>query len=192
MKRIGKIRGVLAFAGTLFFVVAGATYAQPDDKRTRQVEEIRAKVDRQVAEAEGDEPSSVFIMSFEGNGKMNPYPAVGIFTTKMKFYYTYGDREKNPYPDRLIKITVETRRSSSTEKTQVVFDETGEMVFYEKKVEPDYPSQKLVYFAGGRAFRVENNGKRLRLTSKEAGDLVRVVTGDSNRLKMIFKSSLTE
>jgi hypothetical protein len=192
MKKIGKIQSVLAFAGTLFFVVVATTYAQPGDKRTRAVDEVRASVDRQVAQAEGDDPSSVFIMTFEGNGKLNPYPAVGIFTTKMKFYYTYGDREKNPYPDRLIKIVVETRRSTNTEKTEVVFDETREMVFYLKKVEGDEPSEKLVYFASGRAFRVENNGKGLRLTSREAADLVRLVTGDSNRLKMIFKASLTE
>jgi hypothetical protein len=192
MKQIRKIQSVLAFAGTLFFAVVMTTYAQPGDKRTRAVDAVRANVDRQVAEAEGDDPSSVFIMTFEGNGKLNPYPAVGIFTTKLKFYYTYGDREKNPYPDRLIKIVVETRRSANTEKTEVVFDETREMLFYRKKVEGDETSEKLVYFARGRAFRVENNGKKLSVTSREAGDLVRLVTGDSNRLKMIFKASLME
>ena len=81
----------------------------------------------------------------------------------MKFYYTYGDREKEPYPNRLLKIVVAVARSDRQEYSEFVFDESEQMVFYLDKKDK---VERRVYFAAGRAIRFEQGGRMLSLKGR--------------------------
>lgn len=80
------------------------------------------------------------------NKNNGSYPAVGIFQSVVKFYFTYGNREKNPYPNRLLKIEIETKRSSSVEKYEYLFNENEQLIFYfESKIRDEEKAEKRVY-----------------------------------------------
>lgn len=180
-------------AGTLIFVFAFAAgaFAQSSDKRIAAIKKIVAETNRVAEVAERpDEYSSVFIVELNVNRKENPYPAVGLFTSTAKFYYTYGDREKNPYPGRLLKIAVVTRRASTIEKTEIFLNPASEMVLYTKRVEVDEASDRRLYFLAGKVIRFESGGKVMRPGDPETLSFMKAATADKIRLTRIFQAAL--
>lgn len=186
-------KSVLAAAGTLFFVFAfaGNTSAQALDKRIAGIKKFVAETNRLVEIAERpDENSSVFIVELNVNRKENPYPAVGTYTSTAKFYYTYGDREKNPYPDRLIKVAVITRRASTIENMEMFFDFGREMVLYSRNIAGEGRGVRSIYFSAGRIIRSEKNGEKAQIAGREHAGFAREALADASRLQRIFQSAL--
>ena len=193
MKRRDYLKSVLACAGTLvlFLVTVPFVYSQTTEQRVNEIKRIEAENNRLAEEADATEYSSVFVVELNVNRKENPYPAVGRYSTLAKFCYTYGDREKNPYPDRLLKISREVRRSAIVERVDLTFDKTGNLVLYAKDSDDtDNPSSMRLYFSAKRVIRAEQNGKLLRLTSPAVIELTRQATSDSLRLTRLFRDAL--
>jgi hypothetical protein len=108
--------------------------AQPDDKRIEAIKRISRQVNEQIAESERvEEGTGVYCNELVVNKRDKPWPAVGIYHRVIRFYYTFGDREKNPYPDRLLKITVTTKRSDKHEYAEYLFNPAGQLIFYYEK-----------------------------------------------------------
>lgn len=166
------------------FAVAAPLFGQTD-RRVGKIRDIAQEADRLVAEADRDgETASVFVSELVVNRGNGSYPAVGTFGVKVRFYYTYGDRERNPYPDRLVKVFTETRRAARVERGEYLFDRSGRLVFY---YGDDGESKIRIYFDGVKAFRAQA-GEKVVGVGTVAGTARRVLA-DGHRLARVFADS---
>lgn len=154
------------------------------EKRIEEIRKIYQEVNKKAAECEENgDTSTTFLTEMIVNKNSGPYPAVGIYKTTVKFYYTFGDREKNPYPDRLLKITVTTNRSNRTESSEFLFDEKGRLIFYFEKKDD---VERRVYFEVEKPIKFLQ-GEKIILTNAE---LIKAILGESKKLTGIFRNSL--
>ncbi len=171
----------LGFGGNAI-AVAQTTAGIDAIKRTVQ------KIDEDIAKMEeSPEYSSIFLTELAVNKGNGSYPAVGIYRPVVKFYYTYGDREKEPYPNRILKIIVAIDRSAAKELSEFTFNDAGQLIFYfEKKDE----TERRLYFANERPIRFEKGTQAVSLNAKSQIETVALVMKDKARLMAIFQRSL--
>jgi hypothetical protein len=123
------------------------------------------------------------------------WPAVGNYKSSYKFFYEFsgGDETKdpNPYPDRLVKIVVQSSMSTRSYYQEFLYDKTGALVFYYLKAnENETPKETRVYFGGGKAIRIISDGKtRDKLTIDDL-KTAREVLQKSAQVKELFNKSL--
>lgn len=183
---------LLKFAVKLIFIVGVFACFLPvfsqNEKRIEEIRKIYQETNQKITECEENgETSTTFLTELTANKNGGSYPAVGIYKTVVKFYYTFGDREKNPYPNRLMKIIVTTNRSSRTENAEFLFNEQGKLIFYfEKKDE----IEKRIYFTEEKPIRILEGEKTLDLKSKSATEFIKQITNQSLNLRVIFQNSL--
>jgi len=171
----------------VLLLFATGTLAQTD-RRVEAINTLRAKIDRDIAASEAEpEYSNIYLAELAVNKNNGSYPAVGVYRPVVKFYYTYGDREKEPYPNRLLKIVVAVARSDRQEYSEFVFNESEQMVFYLDKKDD---VERRVYFATNRAIRFEQNGRVLSLKGGSRTAIVAAVMKDNVKLVAIFRRSL--
>lgn len=174
-----------AILGLLLF--AAGSLAQTD-RRIEAINKLRAKIDEDITRSEAEpEYSNIYLTELAVNKNNGSYPAVGIYRPVAKFYYTYGDREKEPYPIRLLKIVVAVARSDRQEYSEFVFNESEQMVFYLDKKDD---VERRVYFAAGRAIRFEQDGRVLSLRTRSQAATVATVLKEEVNLLEIFRRSL--
>ena len=156
--------------------------------RIDAIKRLAQKIDEDIAKMEeSPEYSSIFRTELAVNKGNGSYPAVGIYRPVVKFYYTYGDREKDPYPNRLLKIVVTIDRSDRKEQTEFTFNDAGQLVFFfEKKDE----IERRLYFANERPVRFEEGTKVRSLTAKLQNETVAAVRKDKAKLLAIWQRSL--
>lgn len=174
--------------------LAGATVsvrAQQVDQRLTAIRAQVAEVDRTIAESEGHgEYSSIFRNELVLNRFGNPWPAVGIYQKTVRFYYTYGDREVDPYPSRLLRITVTTKRSDRREYSEYVFDPAGALVFALESEGENAADARRFYFAGGRLVAATSGNHGARVPTRETKEGVAIVLSEKRKLVEIFRNSL--
>ncbi|HMS43172.1 MAG TPA: hypothetical protein PKE69_23285 [Pyrinomonadaceae bacterium] len=157
------------------------------DKRIEEIKKIYLETNKKVADCqENGEYSSVFLSELTVNKNNGSYPAVGIYNSIFKFYYTYGDREKNPYPNRLLKIEIETKRSANIEKFEYLFNLKGQLIFYFEKKEV---VEKRLYFVDEKPIRMLIGDKQFNI-EKEYRKKVNSIFTEKKRLLEIFNNSL--
>jgi hypothetical protein len=156
-------------------------------KRIEEIRKIYAETNEKIVECEKEgEYSSVYLTELVVNKNNGSYPAVGIFKSSVKFYYTYGDREKNPYPNRLLKISVTTKRSSNTENKEFLFDENEKLIFYFEKIE----GEKRIYFTAEKPILYLNGETKADLKNKEILENLREILKEKQNLSLVFQKSL--
>lgn len=183
----------LKFNGCLFLILLSGmlfNVSAQTDKRIENIKKLYRETNEKIAESnENGEYSSVYLAELVVNKNNGSYPAVGIFQTSYKFYYTYGDREKNPYPNRLLKIEIETKRSANIEEYEFLFNEKEELVFYfEAKNEAETVTEKRIYFQDEAAIKAMLGEKNM-----EKSDVVKLsksVLAERKKLFAIFQNSL--
>ncbi len=170
----------------LLLFAAGAS-AQ-SDRRIQAINTLRTKIDQDIAASEAEpEHSNIYLAELAVNKNNGSYPAVGVYRPVVKFYYTYGDREKEPYPNRLLKIVVAVARSDRQEYSEFVFNESEQMVFYLDKRDD---VERRVYFAQGRAIHFEQDGRSLSLRTRTHAAFAAMAVKDKTNLLAIFRRSL--
>lgn len=171
----------------VLLLFAAGTLAQTA-RRIEAINTLRAKIAKDIAASEAEpEYSNIYLAELAVNKNNGSYPAVGVYRPVVKFYYTFGDREKEPYPNRLLKIVVAVDRSDREEYSEFVFNESEEMVFYLDKKDD---RERRVYFAAGRAMRFEQDGRMLSLRTQSRRSIVVAVLKDNVKLVSIFRRSL--
>jgi len=181
------LRTSLGFAvlTLLFFPVPAAAQS---DRRIEAINTLRAKIDQDIAASEAEpEYSNIYLTELAVNKNNGSYPAVGVYRPVVKFYYTYGDREKEPYPNRLLKIVVAVARSDAHEYSEFVFNESEQMVFYLDKKDD---VERRVYFAAGRPVRFEQDGRVQSLKGRSRTAIFAAVLKEDVKLVAIFRRSL--
>jgi hypothetical protein len=180
----------------LFLILLAAFYAgaAAQDKRIEEIRRIYKETNERIAEAgKNFEESEIFLTEIHVNKSETPYPAIGIFKENISFYYTFGDREKNPYPNRLLKIVTVTTRSAQVEYSELLFNAAGQLIFYFAKPEmesADRNGERRLYFAGGKPIRYQVGDKVIDVNGAAAKEDLRLVSEKQKRLMHIFINSL--
>lgn len=166
---------------------AAGTCAQTAS-RIETIDTLRAKIDQDIAASEAEpEYSNIYLTELAVNKNNGSYPAVGVYRPVVKFYYTYGDREKEPYPNRLLKIVVAVDRSDRKEYSEFVFNDAEQLVFYLGRIEG---IERRLYFDAQRPIRLEENGKVLSMQTRSRAATVATVLKEKANLIAIFRGSL--
>lgn len=174
---------VLLFVGCNADLAAGQT-----TQRIEAIKKIYQKANEVIALSEqSPDASTTFLTELTVNKNLSPYPAVGIYKTVARFYYTFGDREKNPYPDRLLKIILSTDRSDRKEFSEFVFDQAGQLVFYFEKKDD---IERRLYLTSERLIRLQEGERSLRLETRSQAAMVATVLKEKANLVAIFRRSL--
>lgn len=169
---------------------AGRTEAQAGDKSIGEIRRIYRETNERIEAAAKNFPeSSIFLTELIVNKGGTMYPAVGIFRSTVKFYFTFGDREENPYPNRLLKITVLANRAARQEWSEYLFDPAGQLIFqYEKKGE-GREDERRYYFASGKLIALTIGQKDADVNSREALDSAAAALGVKEKLVGLFRQS---
>ena len=158
------------------------------DKRIEEIRKAYQEADRRIAECEeSGETATTFLTEIVVNKNNGPYPAVGIYRTSIKFYYTFGDREENPYPDHLLKITVTTKRSAVTEYSEFLFGEKDQLIFYFGK---NADAERRIYFESERPLKILHGEEPVPVGHQEEAEFVKSILKEKVKLSGIFKNSL--
>jgi len=170
----------------LLFCAAG-NLAQ-SERRIETINTLRAKIERDIAASEAEpEHSNIYLTELIVNKNNGSYPAVGVYRPVAKFYYTYGDREKEPYPNRLLKIVLAVDRSDRKEYSEFVFNDAEQLVFYLGRMEG---IERRLYFVAQKPIRLEENGKVLSMRTRSRTATVATVLKERANLVAIFRRSL--
>lgn len=152
--------------------------------QNQQSAETTVKAIRAIC-GEIEESPSIFVNEIKVNRDDRPFPAVGKFQSRIEFVYTYGDREKNPYPDRLLRVFIKTDRSAVVESQQFCFDDRQRLIFFYSK---DADHEYRLYFSNGSIVRALDGDKIL--TGTTATPVGKRAIADAGRLSSIFAGTL--
>lgn len=183
MKTLGK-----QFIGSfLLLLFCGLFVFAQTEKQIDAIKRIYKETNEKVAECEENgEYSSTFLSEMVVNKNNGSYPAVGTFKSVFKFYYTYGNREKNPYPNRLLKIIIETKRAANSEKYEYLFNEKENLVFYfEKKEDTEF----RVYYSNEKPIKFLKGTQEMPLSDKNINEKVKNSLTEKKKLVNIFFNS---
>lgn len=175
----------LIFLSGMLFQISAQT-----DKRIENIKKIYQETNGKIAESnENGEYSSIFLAEIVVNKNNGSYPAIGLFQTIYKFYYTYGDREKNPYPNRLLKIEIEIKRSANVERYEYLFNEKEQLIFYfDSKSETEKAIEKRIYFQNETAIKALLDEKILK--NAETLKISKTTLTQKKKLASMFQNSL--
>lgn len=177
----------------LLLISSGVAFGQAADTRIETIRNLYADANARIAEMKKNPAeSSIFAVEIVVNKYSAPYPAVGIYRRTATFYYTYGDRERNPYPDRLVKIETEGTRSAQVENTEILFNNAGELIFMFRSTPGSPIEETRSYFSGGSLIRLIDDGKNIGLRTKRAVEAGTAARKESARLVGIFQASLID
>lgn len=177
----------------LTILISSFTFAAAGQDNIEMIRKACNVTNSQIEEmSEHPELSSIFATELVVNKHLAPYPAVGIYQRMATFFYTYGDREKNPYPNRLLKINAEYRRSARTERAEFYFNNVGELIFAFFTNEDSAVKESRLYFAGARMIKMTDDGKDIGLKKPRAVEAGALSKKEAARLTGIFKSAITD
>ncbi len=182
-------RTVLLAALITVFTVSGLSQREVVGEIRKAFAETNAKL---AEMADHPELSSVFAVELTVNKHSAPYPAVGIYQRTAMFYYTYGDREKDPYPNRLLKIAAVYKRSARVENIDFYFDKAGQLIFAFASDPEGAIKETRLYFAAGRLIKMTDDGKESVLKSQHAVEAGTLAKKESARLTGIFRAALID
>ncbi|HXD33199.1 MAG TPA: hypothetical protein VN643_18900 [Pyrinomonadaceae bacterium] len=161
--------------------------AQQADKRIDEIRRLYKEVTEQISTAEKEKPySTIFCDELVRNVNENPWPAVGIFKSVTKAHYTFSRREGEPYPNKLLQITVATQRSDRHEYAEYLFNASGQLVFALEKPDDDPNNESRYYFANGRPIRIIRDQKILKVPNGADLKSAQEALAEGLRLRRLF------
>jgi hypothetical protein len=147
---------IIGLVSVAMGLIAGAAMAHAQDlgairKAYREVNETISKCNDAP-----DEPCGYYLNALTLNEQVQPWAVVGIYTSKVDFWYEQEDGEAGSEA-RLRKINVKTFRSNRTEDAEYLMGTAGELIYYSfKSTSEDSSSQEFQFcFAGGKLIDYE-------------------------------------
>lgn len=175
------------------FLSVSIISAQGSDKRITEIDNLLTETDATVAASEKEgEYSPTYTIELAVNKVGVQYPAVGTYSHIAKFYYTFGDREKDPYPSRLMKINFITRRSAMVTNAEFLYDAKGALIFGLVRTEGLEQRETRLYFAAGVLIKMIDDGKEVNVRQRSVLDTATTLKNESARLVTMFKAALKE
>lgn len=158
------------------------------DKRIEQIRQHYEQVNAQIAKSETSAGSDLYLNELIVNKNGRSWPAVGIYEIVYKFYYSFGDREKDPYPNTLVKVTVSTSRSGDRAYAEYLFNPAGQMIFYYEK--DRFQIEHRHYFESEKLIRLTREQRPIAINSPEALRATNTAFTVAKRLLSLFRQSL--
>jgi len=163
------------------------------DKRIEEIRDLYTQTNEAIAIAEKEAPySEIYVVDLSVNKTGNSYPAVGTYSNISRFYYTFGDREKDPYPNRLMKINVVTKRAAMITNSEFLFNAAGQLVFGFVKTDGEEARETRLYFAAGQLIRLLDGERDVNIKNRNAIETAAAFKRESARLVSLFTSALKE
>lgn len=173
--------------------LAFSTSAQTADKRIDEIDHLYEQTNEAVRVAEENAPySEKYVIEIAVNKTGNSYPAVGTYSNVTRFHYTFGDREKDPYPNRLLKASVVTKRAASITSSDFLYNPAGQLVYGFVRTDGDTQREMRFYFDAGRLIRLMDDGREVSVRSRSVIQTAAAFKRESARLTAIFTSTLKE
>jgi hypothetical protein len=183
----------LFFTAILIITYAGLSLAQTSDKRIDDIRRLYTQTNEAITIAEKEAPySEIYLVELSVNKTGNSYPAVGTYSNLTKFYYNYGDREVNPYPNRLLKANVVTKRSATITNSEFFYNQTGQLVFGFVRTEGEEQSETRLYFAAGQLIKMFDGEREVNVRLRSVAETANAFKRESTRLVTMFNSALKE
>lgn len=169
-------------------LVAASAFLGSAQNVDRQIEAIRkayADANAKVVAVKADpRTSSVYVNELRVNAGRTSWPAVGIYTSTIHFYYEI--QGEGPYPNHLFKIDVRTERSARAETEEFLFDSSGKLIFYFGN---DGETETRAYFAEGGPIRSLKGTAEQALQNQKTQSEIKGIRKRSDSLQLIFKNS---
>ena len=177
----------------LILCCAGLIRSQNPDKRIDDIRKLYEQTNSDIAVAEREAPySQIYVVELSVNKTGNSYPAVGTYSNIAKFYYTYGNREKDPYPNRLLKISAVTKRSAMITNSEFLYNPSGQLVFGFVRTDGAEQRETRLYFTGGQLIKMLDGEKDVNVRLRPVIDTAAAFKRESARLVTLFNSALKE
>ena len=177
----------------LFVLLASSVFAQTEDKRIAEIDHLYEQTNEAIRVAEENAPySEKYVVEIAVNKTGNSYPAVGAYSNVTRFHYTFGDREKDPYPNRLMKAAVVTKRSASITSSEFLYDAAGQLVYGIVRTDGELQRETRLYFAAGRLIRLNDDGKEVSVRNRNVIETAAAFKRESARLSTLFAAALKE
>ena len=179
------------FATILFF--SAQVNAQIADKRIDDIRKFYEQTNSDIAVAEREAPySEIYVVELSVNKTGNAYPAVGTYSNIAKFYYTYGDREKDPYPNRLLKVSVVTKRAAMITNSEFLYNPAGQLVYGLVHTDGVEKRETHLYFANLALVKMLDAGNDVNVRLRPVLDTSAAFKRESTRLTALFAAALKE
>lgn len=190
------MRAGTGIVSALFFVTFLTTAALAQQSLDDKVDRIRkiyaetgAKIEKVDRGSEDDRKGGIAVNELVVNATGKSWPAVGTYKVVHRFYYE--NDEENPYPSRLLKVSIATESAARRYFEEYVFDRSGALIFFFERSEDDSkPSERRIYFDSGKAFRIIDDGKTRDRLTEEDGIIANDVMATENKLRGIFEATL--
>ena len=177
----------------LLLLLAYSAFAQTEDKRFSEIDHLYEQTNEAIRVADENAPySEKYVVEIAVNKTGNSYPAVGNYSNVTKFHYTFGDREKDPYPNRLMKAAVVTKRSASITSSEFLYDRAGQLVYGIVRTDGELQREMRLYFAAGRLIRLIDDGKEANVRNRNVIETAAAFKRESARLTALFTAALKE
>jgi hypothetical protein len=177
----------------IILCLACSAFSQTNDKRIDEIDHLYTQTNEAIAIAEKEAPySEIYVVEVSVNKTGNSYPAVGTYSNVTRFHYTFGDREKDPYPNRLLKASVVTKRAGSITTSEFLYDPAGKLVYGMVRTDGEEQRETRFYFAAGQLIRLVDGGREVGIRTRGVIDTAAAFKRESARLTALFTSSMKE
>jgi len=177
----------------LLFLLACSAFGQTTDKRIDEIDNLYEQTNEAIRVAEENAPySEKYVIEIAVNKTGNSYPAVGTYSNVTKFHYTFGDREKDPYPNRLLKASVVTKRAASITSSEFLYNAAGQLVYGRVRTDGVEQRETRLYFAAGRLLRLIDDGREVNVRNRTVLETAAAFKRESARLTSMFVAALKE
>jgi hypothetical protein len=182
------------FSFLLILIFAFSVAAQQNvDKQVEKIRKIYTEISQIIEESDKDKdaehPSGFAVNELVINKSNLSWAAVGNYRVVYKFYYQ--NRDEEPYPTQLVKVTKSTESAARRYYEEFVYDEADQLIFYFERSEDDeVPLERRIYFEKEKAIRIiEDKATRDKLTNNDRST-VRNCLKQSGKVEQIFINSI--
>ena len=170
-----------------------SAFAQTADKRIDEIEHLYTQTNEAIAIADKEAPySEIYVVEVSVNKTGNAYPAVGGYSNVTRFHYTFGNREKDPYPNRLLRATVVTKRAAMITSSEFYFNPAGQLVHGIVRTDGEEKRETRLYFAAGQLIRLIDGGREVSVRGTNQIQTAVAFKRESARVTALFVSALKE
>ena len=183
----------LCYTVLLVLFAAVSAFSQTADKRIDDIDHLYTQTNEAIAIADKEAPySEIYVLEVSANKTGSAYPAVGAYSSVTRFHYTFGDRENDPYPNRLLRATVVTKRAASITSSEFFYNAAGQLVYGVVRTDGEQQRETRLYFAAGRLIRLIDGGREVGVRSRGVVETAAAFKRESARLTALFASALKE
>ena len=173
--------------------IAGVTKENDTPEKVEQIRkiynEISSKIEATEKDKESGKTSSLAVNELIVNKLDKSWAAVGNYRVTYRFYYK--NRDEEPYPNQLVKVTKTTESAARKYYEEFVYDETEALIFYFEKSEDDEtPKEVRIYYDQENCIRIiEDSATRDELSTNDKQYVSKGLVS-SEKIEQVFRNSI--